>query len=346
MRTMSFRTYMVSVAIWVLFACILLVDLSTPPENVSVCFAYVIPIFVSLFEARSRALFYAGLANVLSLAEPSVQPPHDVSIVVEMGNRLIAALTQWLAAALVLLQQRRLVDARNQAETQRRFVDILSHEIGTALTTVTGQSYRLIRLSETIAPKDLVTRAGKIRKAAESIQAIVSRIQFASSLGGGSIPAGQEAINLHALIQELIERLKEEQRARSIELSVGPKPRLVGGDEMLLRHVFENVIANSIKYSPSNTPISISIVEHESVVRITIADEGSGISHDELGRVRIPYYRGESSRGTRGAGLGLYVVERIVEAHRGRLLIESKVGQGTRVTIELPNASDSNLVPA
>jgi signal transduction histidine kinase len=104
--------------------------------------------------------------------------------------------------------------------------------------------------------------------------------------------------------------------------------------------VFENVIANSIKYSPSNTPISISIVEHDSAVRITIADEGSGISHDELGRVRIPYYRGESSRGTRGAGLGLYVVERIVEAHRGRLLIESKVGQGTKVTIELPQASD------
>src|SRR5262245_13441150 len=130
MRTMPFRTYMVTVAIGMLFACVLLVDFFTPAENVSVCFAYVIPIFVSLFEARSRAIFYAGMANVLSLAEPSVQPPHDVSIVVEMGNRVIAALTQWLAAALVLLQQRRLVDARDQVESQRRFVDVLSQDIG------------------------------------------------------------------------------------------------------------------------------------------------------------------------------------------------------------------------
>jgi len=340
MRTIFFRTYMVSVAIWVLFSFVFLADLSTPPENVSVCFAYVIPIFVSLFEPRSRAFFYASMANVLSLAEPLVQPPHDVSMVVEMGNRLIAVLTQWLAATLVLFQQRRLVDARDKAEFQHRFVDILSHEIGTALTTVTGQSYRLAKLSETIAPNDLVVRAEKIRKAAESIQAIVSRIQFASSLGDGSIPVRQGAINLHAMIQELAEQLKEEQRAGPIELSLCLKPQLVDGDEMLLRHVFVNVITNSIKYSSLNAPISISIAEHGPAVRITFADQGSGISHDELPRVRVPYYRGQSSRGTRGAGLGLYVVERIVEAHRGRLLIESKVGHGTKVTIELPQISD------
>src|SRR5262249_1947129 len=107
----------------------------------------------------------------------------------------------------------------------------------------------------------------------------------------------------------------------------------------LLRHVFVNVIGNGIKYSPADAPISIRITEHDSVVRVTVEDQGSGISPDELSRVRIPYYRGQNSRGTRGAGLGLYVVDRIVEAHRGRLSIESKIGRGTKVTIELPQTS-------
>jgi signal transduction histidine kinase len=330
---------MVSVAIWVLIASAFLLDLTTPPENVSVCFAYVIPIFVSLFEARSRPMLYAGVATALSLAEPFIQPPNDMSLVVDMGNRLVAVLTQWLAATLVRLQRRRLVDAQDKAEFQQRFVDILSHEIGTTLTTVTGQAYRLTKLSDKLAPNDVVVRAEKIRKAADGIQAIMSRIQFALSLGDGSIPIGQGSINLHTMIQELTEQLKEEQRTETIELGPCANPPFVHGDEMLLRHVFANVIGNSIKYSPSNAPITISITEIGSAVRVTVGDQGSGISQIDLPRVCVPYYRGESSKGTRGTGLGLYVVERIVQAHRGRLLIESEVDHGTKVTIELPQTS-------
>jgi signal transduction histidine kinase len=76
------------------------------------------------------------------------------------------------------------------------------------------------------------------------------------------------------------------------------------------------------------------------VVRVTIVDRGAGIAPDELQRVREPYYRGKSSKGISGAGLGLYFVERIVEAHGGRLFIESDVGKGTRVMIDFPQSRD------
>src|SRR5262245_48004510 len=159
-RTFICRDYIASAAIWLLFPSIFVLDLITPRENVSVCFAYVIPIFVSLFETRSRPVFYAAVATVLSLGEPLVQGPHDLSMneltmVMEAGHRLLAIVTQWIAASLVQLQLRRLVDARDKAEFQHRFLDILSHEIGTALTTVTGQAYRLAKLSEKLAPTDV-----------------------------------------------------------------------------------------------------------------------------------------------------------------------------------------------
>src|SRR5262249_44629807 len=237
-------------------------------------------------------MFYAGVATALSLAEPFIQPPNDMSLLVDMGNRVVAVLTQWLAATLVRLQRRRLVDAQHKAEFQQRFMDILSHEIGTTLTTVTGQAYRLTKLSERLAPNDVVVRAEKIRKAADGIQAIMSRIQFASSLGDGSIPIGQGSINLETMIQELTEQLKEEQRAESIEFRSCAKPPVVQGDEMLLRHVFVNVIGNSIKYSPSNAPISVSITEIGSAVRVTVGDQGVGISQTDLPRICAPYYRG------------------------------------------------------
>ncbi len=337
------RAHLVSVAIWALLASIFLVDILTPPDNISICFAYAIPIFVSLFEVRPRPFLYAGMATVLSLVGTLILPPSPASTAVVMADRLIAILTQWLMAMLVGLQQRRLADMRDKAEFQRRFVDILSHEVGTALTTVTGQAYRLTKLSEELAPGDLRLRAEKIRGAAERIEAIIDRVQFASSLGDGTIPIGRGSINLHAMIQQLTEQLKEEQPATAIELDLCAEPQVVKGDEMLLRQMLENVIINSIKYSQKHSPIRISIRRYRSTSRITVADDGIGIAQHELPRVCTSYYRGENSKGTSGAGLGLYVVERIVEAHRGRLLIESEVGKGTKVIIELPRIGDLAL---
>jgi signal transduction histidine kinase len=268
----------------------------------------------------------------VSLLGMVIQPPHASTVMMVV----IAVLTQWVVATLVKLQQRRLLEANEKAESQRRFVDILSHEVGTALTTVTGQAYRLTKLSEQLAPDDLRTRAEKIRKAAERIQAIISRIQFASSLGDGSIPTAERSINLHAMIPQLADQMREESRSGPIELQLCPEPKFVAGDEMLLRQLFENVIANSIKYSPPDTPITVDVAEHGPAVRITVTDRGTGIAARELPRIRAPYYRGENSRGVSGAGLGLFVVEKLVEAHHGRFEIESEIGSGTRVIIDRP----------
>lgn len=327
------RPHTIPIAIWVLVASIFLLDLMTPADDVSVCFAYLIPIFVSLFETRPRPILYAWATTALSILGMLVQPPSYTSTVMMV---LIAVVTQWVVAILVKLQQRRLTEANERAETQRRFVDILSHEVGTALTTVTGQAFRLTKLSEQLAPDDLRLRADKIRRAAERIQTIISRIQFASSLGDGTIPIGQGSTNLNTMLEQLTDQMKEEQQAGRIELKLCSQPRHVAGDEMLLRQIFENVIANGIKYSPSDAPIVVSIDENGSGARVIVADQGSGIAHDELGRVCDPYYRGSNSKGISGAGLGLYVVEKLVEAHHGRMLIESEMGGGTRVIIDFP----------
>jgi signal transduction histidine kinase len=328
-------THWAGVAIWVLVASIFLFDVFTHPENVSACFAYTIPIFVSLFEARPRPFLYAGVATALSLIGMFVEPSGASLTAAIIGNRLIAIATQWLAAMLVKLQYRRHSDMQRAAELQRRLVDILSHEIGTALTAITGQAYRLTKLSGQIAPGDLRVRAEKIRNAAERIEAIVDRVQFASSLGNGTIPVGHSAIDVNAVIQKLTHQLREEQQGRPIELNLCPEPQLVEGDETLLRQAFENIIVNSVKYSSCGSPISVSTEKHGSVLRVAIADCGEGIAACDLTRVREPYYRGSSSKGTSGAGLGLFFVERIVEAHNGAICIESELGQGTRVTIDL-----------
>jgi signal transduction histidine kinase len=333
-------TRSITVAIWTLLASIFLLDVYTHPENVTACFAYAIPILLSLFEQRPRPLLYAGTATFLSFVGSFPQPSSEMPMAAILANRLIAVVTQWLVAVLVRVQYRRHLDTQREAEFQRRFVDILSHEIGTALTTISGQAYRLTKLAGQLAPGDLTARAEKIRSAAERIEAVVDRVQFASSLGDGSIPIGHSAVDVNAMIRTLVEQFREEQPGRSIELSAPPISQVVRGDETLLRQAFENVIVNSAKYSPQHTTITVDVVAHGSSIRVRIADCGNGIARDDLSRIREPYYRGQSSKGTSGAGLGLYFVERIVEAHDGTIRIESVVGRGTEVTIELPRSTD------
>ncbi|QHO75681.1 hypothetical protein ACH79_26690 [Bradyrhizobium sp. CCBAU 051011] len=335
-------TRSVRAVIWLLLGSIFLFDIWTHPENVSACFAYAIPIFVSLFELQPRPFLYAATATALSIAGSFALPSSELPLTAVLANRFIAIATQWVVAVLVKVQYRRQVDMQQQAEYQRRFVAILSHEIGTALTTITGQAYRLAKLSERISPSDLKARADKIRGAAERIEGIVGRVQFASSLGDGTIPVERQRIDVTVLLTKLLEQLKEDQRGGPIELHASSEPQVVEGDEMLLRQLFENVVLNSVKYSGSfNAPISIDIATHAGMVRVAIADRGGGIAPDELPRVREPYYRGKNSKGTSGAGLGLYFVERIVEAHSGRLLIETDFGKGTRVIIDLPQSRDA-----
>lgn len=325
-------------AIWALLSSIFLFDVLTPAENISVCFAYAIPVFLSLFEARPRPFLYACTATLLSFVGSFIQPPSDLGVTVVAANRLIAVATQWLAAMLVRLQYQRHYDAQHEAELQRRFIDILSHEIGTALTTITGHAYRLAKLSERPAPDDLKLRADKIRGAARRIEEIVDRVQFASSLGDGTIPVGADLVDVGATIRTLAAQFGEESEREPIALDLPAEPQLVRGDETLLRQAFENVIANSVKYSPRDGGILVGVAPQGSVVRVTVADRGSGIPGDEIVQVRQPYYRGRSSKGTSGAGLGLYFVERIVAAHRGELHIESEVDRGTRVVIDLPRS--------
>ena len=327
-------------AIWVLLAAIFVFDVWTHPENVSACFAYTIPIFMSLFEARPRPMLYATTATALSIVGSFVEPSSAMPYAAILGNRFIAIATQWLAAMLVKVQYRRHVEAERAAELQRRFVDILSHEIGTALTAIDGQAYRLMKLSERLSPDDTKVRAEKIRSAAGRIEAVVDRVQFASALGDGTIPIGRQAVDINAVLRRVTDQVGEERRGKPIELDLQAQSPVVTGDETLLSQAFENVVMNSVKYSPADSPIRISTTRQGQVVRVAIEDRGGGIAASDLARVREPYYRGTGSKGTSGAGLGLFFVERIVEAHAGTISIESEIGSGTRVTIEIPHGAE------
>ena len=106
------------------------------------------------------------------------------------------------------------------------------------------------------------------------------------------------------------------------------------GDPARLRQVFINVLDNAIKYSPKGGVITIELLTDASNAYVSIMDQGPGISPEDLENVRIKFYKGKGA--VRGSGIGLAVVDEIMQAHGGALDIQSEVGHGTTVTLRLP----------
>ena len=97
-----------------------------------------------------------------------------------------------------------------------------------------------------------------------------------------------------------------------------------------------NLADNALKYSPLASPVEISVTADETGLTIRIADQGPGMSTDELENIGTPYYRAGSSLGKKGSGLGYYFTRRIVEAHGGHVRAYSRDGGGLIVEIRLP----------
>lgn len=111
-----------------------------------------------------------------------------------------------------------------------------------------------------------------------------------------------------------------------------------GGDDKRLGQVFDNLIGNAIKFSPSGELVTVRLRSQSDRVQVKIADTGIGISKEQLGKIWDRFYQIDSTSTRRfaGTGLGLAIVKRIIEAHGGEITVESTVGQGTTFCFTLP----------
>ena len=150
-------------------------------------------------------------------------------------------------------------------------------------------------------------------------------------------------------MRRLLERVAQDYRtqtdAHSIALDLPPDLPIIYGDEERLRQVFTNLLSNAIKYSPDGGVIRIGGWQEEQQGQDTagrlvlyVADEGIGIPARDLPRIFDRYYRVDSGprRSTAGVGLGLFLINAIVEAHQGEIWVHSEVNKGTTVFVALP----------
>jgi two-component system phosphate regulon sensor histidine kinase PhoR len=153
-----------------------------------------------------------------------------------------------------------------------------------------------------------------------------------------SLPTG--AVALRPLIEEAVANCRSSavERGCRIEVDVAAELPPVAGDRGQLLQLAENLISNAIRYGRRGRPIFVRAFRERSMAHLSVRDEGEGIAAEHIPRVTERFYRVDPSRSRSlgGTGLGLAIVKHIVERHRGRLRIASRVGEGTTVHVQLP----------
>jgi signal transduction histidine kinase len=154
----------------------------------------------------------------------------------------------------------------------------------------------------------------------------------------GSIELDVEPMALGPFVKDLIDHYDQDLETDRIQLDVAPDLPPVLADREYLQVILVNLIGNAQKFSQPETPIRLSARCQDGEVVIAVTDQGIGITPEDLPHIFDRFYRVGRVRKAEGTGLGLYIVKRLVEAHGGRIWVESEVGNGSTFFFTLPIA--------
>jgi two-component system OmpR family sensor kinase len=148
-------------------------------------------------------------------------------------------------------------------------------------------------------------------------------------------------VDLQPLLADAVLDASATHPSRQVTLDAG-SDLVVAGDDAPLRQVFANLLGNALKYAGDGATIAITARRHGDICSVDVADDGAGMTADEVAHAFDRFWRADSSRvhNHSGAGLGLSIVRAIVEAHRGTITIDSAPSKGTRVIVTLPVWAD------
>lgn len=222
------------------------------------------------------------------------------------------------------------------------FVANASHELRTPIAAISG-------FAETLADDEVggdpATRhrfVEIIAREARRMQRLVEDLMSLSRIEADRYVAPGAAVDLAATVSAAAQAAAEQRQPRGADLVLVPpaKPVMVRGDRAQLAQLVHNLVSNGFKYGAVGTPVTVSLDRVDGMARLVVEDRGEGIAPKHLPRITERFFRVNAtrSRAVGGTGLGLAIVKHVVERHGGALVIDSEVGRGTVVRVDLPLA--------
>ncbi|MEK7311246.1 MAG: ATP-binding protein [Chloroflexota bacterium] len=227
---------------------------------------------------------------------------------------------------------------REAEQLKSTFISIISHELKTPVSLIKGYAGTLRRDDAKWDSRTVQESLAVIEEEADRLTNLIENLLDASRLQAGALKLNVSDVALDAMAKELATSFRTQSDRHTFEVSLPQGFPLVRGDEERLRQVMTNLLSNAIKYSPDGGTIRIAGRAEPERVVVSVSDEGQGLPPEELTKVFDRFYRADTSATKRaiGAGLGLYLVKAVVEAHGGQVWASSEPGKGATFYFSVP----------
>jgi signal transduction histidine kinase len=282
------------------------------------------------------------LRGILSVDVPrnGLRPDEEQRRVIEQHAR------QAGRAVITLLERHEFEEGmqreRATSDYRGQLIDALSHQLQNPVAAITGNLELLFDEVEPGDPSERPLRA--IERATGRIQAMIQDLLALAKVNNPDRPLHEVEVDLAGLARDVADAVRAEAAAGDVKvmLDLAVEPILVRGDPGELEDLVANLVSNALKYSDPGGSVTAGVQRvvqgGTAYVELTVTDEGIGIAEAERDRLFEEFFRSESveARTRPGTGLGLAVVDRVVRRHRGRIAVESELGEGTTFRVLLP----------
>jgi signal transduction histidine kinase len=249
---------------------------------------------------------------------------------------LITGLLLTSGLVLFLHQLNREIEQTQSLSNLRfRFFSMASHELRTPLSTILLSSESLQTHYHQLTEEQKQTNVQRIHLTAKQMSQQIADLLMLTRAEVGKLEFHPELLDLERFCHQLVEEMQLGIN-QPIQLTTTEQSIRAFLDKTLLRSLVTNLLSNAAKYSPADAPIQMVLSSDSRLATIQIGDRGIGIPAADQPRICDPFYRGSNVKEVTGTGLGLAVVKTCVELHQGNWAIESQIGKGTTVTVQLP----------
>lgn len=298
----------------------------------------IVSIAAGLVVAAVGGWFIAG--NILGPIDRVTLTAQKITRARDLGRRIEVPATADEVGRLAMTFNEMLARIEELFRAQQRFVADVSHELRSPLTAVRGN----LDLLKRGAAEDAAERSQMI-EAMDSETARMSRLVgdlLLLARQDSGVPIAKQTIELDTMMLEVYRHAQL--TAKGVTLALGAEDQaIIVGDRDRLKQVLLNLVDNAIKYTPQGGKVTVSLAKEDAWVKIAVHDTGIGIAAENIPNLFDRFYRVDKprSRDAGGTGLGLAIAKSVVEAHNGKITVESQLGKGSTFTVWLPLAESN-----
>jgi PAS domain S-box-containing protein len=266
---------------------------------------------------------------LISCSAAHIYRPADLTLAEELARR----------AALSIDNARLFVEAQHAIKTREDVLAVVSHDLKNPLNTI-GLTAQVMRQLERMETAQIADMTDRIQRAVNGMLQLIADLLDFSRIQSGVFSVEVCSEKLDEVILPVIESMKPlaEAKQQNVDLRIAPNLPEVAADGRRVAQVISNLLSNAIKFTRPGGTVLISAQQRDNTVVVSIADEGPGIPQENLPKVFDRFWQAAETRQV-GSGLGLSIAKGIVDAHGGKIWVESELGKGSSFFFTLPLAN-------